>query len=232
VEANEILSYLAKREAVLTGKHFVYTSKDVQTSKNNHGPAYINMRQVAHDTGFLSRVGGEMAARLAPLQPDLVLGPETLGRTLANSTGVALGIPAIWCDIVEPNHGPKYATFSPKLNFQRLLPGKRVVIVDDLLTTGGSISLTAIAARKEKANIIGAACVVRRTPDVGAPQCSVPVLKVLAEVEGFEVLTSDECEQRGPCSRAEPIVRRPGHGWQWEAEHPDYSGGYTDLHPV
>lgn len=223
MEASEILDYLAANEAVLTGNHFVYTS-------DNHGPAYINMRQIAHDAGCLSRVGKEIAAQLAPLQPQIILGPETLGRTLADHTAPALdGCMAIWCEIVEVSPSVKCVVFNPKLNFQRLLPGKRVAIVDDLLTTGGSISLTAIAARDLGADVVGAACAVRRTPDVGPKACSVPELKVLAEVEGFEMLTPSECEERGPCSRLEPIVRRPGHGWKWEERHPEYKGGYTNL---
>jgi orotate phosphoribosyltransferase len=224
MEAQKILDHLARNEAVLTGRHFVYSSF------TDHGPAYINMRAVAHDAGFMSRIGEELAEQLAPLGADIVLGPETLGRTLADHTGAALGCMAIWCDIVDSGQGTnKKAVFSPKLDFRRLLPGKRVVIVDDLLTTGGSIWNTAMAARDGGADVVGAAAVVRRTPDVGADACGVPELKVLSEVEGFEKLTVKECEEHGPCSRLEPIVRRPGHGWKWEQAHPDYAGGYVDL---
>ncbi len=223
MEATQILGFLAEREAVLTGSHFVYTSQ------SNHGTAYINMRQVAQEAGFMSSVGYDLAVRLKSFQPDIVLGPETLGRTLADHVGPSLDCQAIWCDIVEQKDGSKKAVFSEKLNFTRLLPGKRLVVVDDLLTTGGSIFAAVTAAREGGADVVGAACVVRRTPDVGASECGVPKLEVLAEVQGFEVMSPEECNERGPCSQHAPIVRRPGHGWKWEETHPDYAGGYIDT---
>lgn len=221
MRSNEILDYLAEKEAVLTESHFVYTSL-------NHGPAYVNMRQVAHEAGFMRSIGDTMAVWARRLSPDIVLGPETLGRTLAGYTADPLQCQAIWCDIVDNPGEPKKAVFSPKLGFDRLLPGKRVVVVDDLLTTGGSILAAVTAAQEAGADVVGAVCAVRRTPDVGEEACGVPVLGVLAEVSGFEMMSWEECKQRGPCSRNEPIVRRPGHGWKWEQEHPDYVGGYVD----
>lgn len=224
MEENEVLNGLSSHQAVLTGKHFVYTS-------GAHGSAYINMREAAHDARFMRAIGQEMAHQLEDLNPEIILGPETLGRTLAGYVAAKLGIPAIWCDMVElnPDTHEKLAVFSDKLNFSRLLPGKRVAIVDDLLTTGSSLMAASRAAMAEGADVIGAACAVRRTPDVGAHECGVPELKVLAEIQGFGVLTLGECASIGPCSRNEPIVLRPGHGWKYQQKHPDYPGGYVSL---
>lgn len=223
MQVNEMLDHLANNQAVLTGMHFVYTD-------GGHGPAYINMRRVGHDGVFLAEVGEDLADKVASYTPEVIIGPETLGRTLATHTGNALnGVIVIWCDIVEDEKGLKQAVLSAKMDFARLLPGKRVAIVDDLLTTGSSIRLTAECVEEAGGEVVVAAAAVRRTPEVDAKKCSVPALEVLAEVEGFEVLTEEECLQRGPCSRLEPVVLRPGHGWKWQASHPNYEGDFTTL---
>lgn len=226
MDAQEILSELAEAEAVLTGLHFVYTSGE---RGGNHGPAYINMRRVAHKTVFLDAVAADLGEAVRSLRPDMVIGPETLGRTLADKVGSYLGIDAIHCDIVELEDGSKVARFSPKLDLGRLVKGKRFVIVDDLLTSGGSIKLVAELIVEHGGIVVGAGVVVRRSPDVGAEQCGVPELRVLAEVQGFVVLTRDQCEASGPCSRDEPIVRRPGHGWKLEQDEPNAKPGFRDL---
>lgn len=213
---SEILERLAEGEAVLTGLHFVYTAGD-------HGTAYINMRAVAHQTDFLEELGEDLSEVLKEYNVDIVVGPETLGRDLARFTASWLSVESAWCDIVEVD-GVKQAVFSPKLNFARLFPGKRVAVVDDLLTTGGSIRLTVEAVQAAGGEVVVAAAVVRRTPDITAEKCGAPELVVLAEVQGFEKFTEEECAAHGPCSRQVPVVARPGHGWKWLEEHPDYPG--------
>jgi orotate phosphoribosyltransferase len=210
----EILDHLAQEGAVLTGSHFIYTS-------GAHGTAYINMRAVAHQAWWLSMVSNEMAARIANSNVDLVLGPETLGRTLAQYTALGVGGEGIWCDIVEDGDR-KYASFSPKLGFDRLVEGKRIAIVDDLLTTGSSIKMTADLVIASGGTPVIAVAVVRRTPDVTAENCGVPQLKVLADVPGFSIFSPEECEAHGPCSEHVPVVLRPGHGHAWIKDHPGY----------
>jgi orotate phosphoribosyltransferase len=181
------------------------------------------MRQVAHDAKWLDRVADELAHRLARSEVfDLIIGPETLGRTLAVSVAARFGLPGIWCDMVGEGDD-KRAVFSPKLNFGRLVEGKRVVIVDDLLTTGSSINLVAQLIREHGGIPDIAAAVVRRTPDVTAEDCGVRTLEVLADVPGFLVYTSEQCAQYGPCSQRVPVVLRPGHGHEW-IKHPENVG--------
>lgn len=210
-----ILEYLAQEGAVLTGSHFVFTS-------GNHGTAYINMRAVAHDAQWIDQtIAGHLSIAVNEYRPDVILGPETLGRNLAQSVGAWKGLPAIWCDIGEID-GIKQASFSPKLDFGRLVQGMRVAIVDDLLTTGSSIKLVSQLVTDAGGEVVVAAVVVRRSPDVTAESCNVPALEVLAEVSGFEVFTPAQCAEYGPCSMEVPVVLRPGHGHAWIKDHPGY----------
>jgi orotate phosphoribosyltransferase len=215
MEAQRILDFLGSEGAVLTNSHFIYTS-------GLHGTAYINMRSVAHHSWWLSAAGRQMGKLIRDEGADLVLGPETLGRTLAGYAALEIrGQRGIWCDIVEDETG-KNAKFSPKLGFDRLIPGQRVAIVDDLLTTGSSIKLAAELVKSHDGVPVVGVAVVRRTPDVSADDCGVAVLHVLADVPGFRTFTEAECQEHGPCSRRAPVVLRPGHGHEWVKDHPDY----------
>lgn len=211
----EILDYLARQSAVLTGSHFVYTS-------GNHGTAYVNMRKVAYDARWLAQVGKTLAAKIAPYEVDLVVGPETLGRTLADHTAPHLpnGM-GIWCDITGSGD-EKVASFSEKLDFAWLVCGRRVAIVDDLLTTGTSVRAVSRLIEGLGGQVAVTAVVVRRDPEVNAADCSTAALVVLADVQGFESMTEEECKAQGPCSRQIPVALRPGHGHKWIEDHPDY----------
>jgi len=211
----EILHHLAEAGAVLTKRHFVYAS-------GRHGTAYINMREVAHESDWLRWIARGMAYNLRKYEVDVVLGPETLGRTLAGYVALGAGThQAIWCDF-EGEGDAKRAVFSPKLDFGRLVKGKCVAIVDDLLTTGSSIKLAADLVHANGGVPLVGAVVVRRTPDVEAEDCGVDVLEVMADVPGFVTFTSEECAAHGPCSQRVPVVLRPGHGHEWIKDHPGY----------
>lgn len=211
---DSILVDLESQEAVLTGSHFVLTS-------GLHSTAYINMRAIAHQAWWLDRIGREMATQLAGTNVDLLLGPETLGRTLAQFAAIGSTSDAIWCDIVQTDEGRR-ASFSPKFNFGRLVAGKRVGFVDDLLTSGSSIAL-AVDLVVACGGIPAIAVVaVRRTPAITEVDCKVPELRVLADVPGFETFSPEDCATHGPCSRHVPMVLRPGHGHKWIQDHTGY----------
>jgi orotate phosphoribosyltransferase len=215
VNGDEILSYLAEYDAVLTGSHYIYT-------KGGHGTAYINMRAVASHSYWLSKVAQELVYRLRRYQYDILVGPETLGRTLAEYGGLwTREGKAVWCDMTGEGE-MKQASFSKKLGFDRLVKGRQVAIVDDLLTTGSSIKAVSELVTASGSEVVAAAAVVRRTPDVTAEDCGVPALEFLADVPGFVLFSPDECAEWGPCSERVPVVLLPGHGHEWIKNHPDY----------
>ena len=211
---DSIIQFLRDEEAVITDSHLVLTS-------GLHSTAYINLRQVAHLAAFMAQMGALLGDRLSRYSPDLIIGPETLGRNLAISAAVRLGVLAIWCDIVMED-GQKKAVFDPKLNFGRLVPGKRVVLVDDLLFTGSSLRQASELAVEFAGRVVAAGVVVQRSLDVSAADCGAPKLEALAQVEGFQTFTPEECATHGPCFEWRPMLLRPGHGHEWIKSHPDY----------
>lgn len=210
MEAEAILKHLAEAGAVLTNRHFVF-------SKGGHGTGYIDMRRVGHQSSWLDDVADGMAEKIKPYRVDLVVGPETLGRSLAEKIGAWLELDAIWCDVEDAEgEDKKVASFNPKFDFGRLIkPGVRVAIVDDLLTTGSSLLAVAELVKSVGGEVAVAVVVVRRTPDVTAANVGADNLVVMAEIDGFALFTAAECAAHGPCSKRVPVTLRPGHGHKW-----------------
>jgi orotate phosphoribosyltransferase len=88
-----IIDFLKEAGAIRVDEHFVYTS-------GKHGPHYINLRAAAHYASWLDDLGQDLAEFSDAFGADLVIGPETLGRTLAQSVGTWAGtdgLDVIWC---------------------------------------------------------------------------------------------------------------------------------------
>jgi orotate phosphoribosyltransferase len=107
-----------------------------------HGDAYVEKFQVLQDPAATSELCALWAARVrdrdrdgAPLV-DLVAGPTTGGIILAFETARQLGVRAIFAEEVRAADGATRREF--RRGF-RIEPGERVLLVDDILTTGGSL---------------------------------------------------------------------------------------------
>jgi orotate phosphoribosyltransferase len=95
---------------------------------------------------------------------DLVAGPTTAGIILAFEVARQMGIRAIYAEKAENK------TFAFKRG-AAINPGDRVLVVDDVLTTGGSIREVIVAVKERKGIVIGVGVLVDRTeqkPDFGA----------------------------------------------------------------
>jgi len=83
-----------------------------------------------------------------------------------------------------------------------IAPGEKTLIVEDVITTGGSTRETIDAVRKAGAEVVGAASIIDRSggsADVGVPLSSLASLRVLS-------VESSVCDA---CKLGEPVVK-PG----------------------
>jgi orotate phosphoribosyltransferase len=106
-----------------------------------HGDAYVEKFQVLQDPAATSELCGFFAThgRVTggdDLLVDLVAGPTTGGIILAFETARQLGVRSIFAEEVRGDDGALRREF--RRGF-RIKPGERVLLVDDILTTGGSL---------------------------------------------------------------------------------------------
>ncbi len=203
-----ILEILQEAGAVYTDDHLVLTS-------GRHSPVYINMRAIAPYFARLDlctwHLEGEVGGGY-----DVVVGPETLGRTLAQAVQSDC---AVWCDITGVGNN-KTAIWPAKMGFEsHLRPGMRAVIVDDLLTTGSSVRPVVELLRSAGLEVVAVAVVVRRNQAITAETLGVPQLIFLEDVDGGTTYAPDECPM---CVKGKPLRLRPGHGWEFARDNPEH----------
>ncbi len=124
---------LFRRSGALREGHFLLKS-------GRHSEAYLEKFQVLQDTVATSELCGFWAAahrdETGARDVDLIAGPTTGGVILAFETGRQLGTRAIFAEEVRGDDGTARREFRRGFSIE---PGERVVLVDDILTTGGSL---------------------------------------------------------------------------------------------
>ncbi|MBC6718164.1 MULTISPECIES: orotate phosphoribosyltransferase [Aurantimonas] len=164
--SEEVLAIFREAGAYLEG-HFILTS-------GLRSPVFLQKARVFMHPHLTERLCKALAERIreeVSPAPDYVVGPAIGGLIPAYETSRHLGAPAIW---VERENG----VF--RLRRFEISPGDRVVIVEDIVTTGLSIRETVECLRGLGAEVLAAACIIDRSAgkvDVGVP------LIALAEYE-------------------------------------------------
>lgn len=128
---------------------------------------------------------------------DLVAGPTTGGILLAFELARQLDIPAAYAERIE--EGSAERTFKRGTVIE---PGTRVLVVDDIMTTGGSVRATLEALRRVDAEVVAVALLVDRSG--GSVDFGVSMV-ALAELE-IDTWTEDEL----PEWLAEVPITKPG----------------------
>lgn len=132
--------------ALLQG-HFKLTS-------GMHSNTYFEKFQVLQYPKYVEQLCTELATRFANDNIELVLGPTTGGVLLAYEIGKQLGTRGIFAEKGESGR-------TLKRGF-KIEPGTRVLVVDDILTTGGSVWDTIAVVKENNAVLAGVGILVDR----------------------------------------------------------------------
>jgi orotate phosphoribosyltransferase len=182
----EVLDLFRQAGALLEG-HF-------KLSSGLHSDRYLQSALVLQYPDFAEQMGRTLAARLEHLQPTVILSPALGGIIIGQEVGRAMQVRSIFA---ERQDG--------KLTLRRgfaLSPSDRVVVVEDVITTGLSTRETIETAHATGAQVLGAAAIIDRGSD--ASRLNVP-LQALVRME-VPAYPPESCPM---CAKGQPVVK-PG----------------------
>ena len=164
-----------------------------------HSPEYLQSAIVLSWPQHAETLGRELASRILGLLPQkdvaLVISPALGGLIIGHEVARALGVPFFFTE----------RDADRKMSLRRgftLKPGDRVVVVEDVITTGGSTKEVIDIVRAAGAIPVAAGSIIDRSGgavDLGIPRAALETLNVVA-------YQPDECPM---CKAGQPLVK-PG----------------------
>jgi orotate phosphoribosyltransferase len=167
MKSEEVVERFRRTGALLEG-HFVLTS-------GLHSPVYLQCALVLQHPAEAEAFGRALAAHFAGQHVEAVVAPAIGGIIIGYEVARALGVRSLW---TEREAG--------KMTLRRgfsVRAGEGVLVVEDVITTGGSTRETIEALRDAGAHVVGAASVIDRSggrADVGVPRVALATLEVPA----------------------------------------------------
>lgn len=183
---DELLNIFKQAGAFLEG-HFVLTS-------GLHSPHYVEKFRVLEHPAHTAELCAEFVAQWGAQSPTVVLGPATGGIILAHETAKQLGIRAMFTERVD-------GAMVLRRGFE-LTAEDRVLLVEDIVTTGGSMFEVIDVVKATGATLLGLAFLVDRSGgkvDFGIPSRALLTLDVITH-------QPDDC----PLCRDGVAIRKPG----------------------
>jgi orotate phosphoribosyltransferase len=171
-------------------------------SSGRHSDRYVEKFDLLRQPAATSRACEGFADAFQDSGVDVVAGPTTGGIILAFEVARQLGVVAAYAERKSEGAGREFrrgTTFSP---------GSRVLVVDDILTTGGSVRETLEALESQPVEVVGVGILVDRSGgsvDFGVPMRAL----VTMQIETWE---PEDCPL---CAQGMPLVKpgtTPGAG--------------------
>ena len=182
----EVLTVFRRSGALHEG-HF-------RLSSGLHSPGYLQCALVLQHPREAEMLGAALGALVRPLGASTVLSPAMGGIVIGQEVGRALGVRAIFAERQD-------GALMLRRGFA-LDPGEKVIVVEDVVTTGGSTRETMEVARAAGAIVVGACAIVDRSG--GKQGLDVPFHALLPmDVKTYQ---PDDCPL---CQAGVPVVK-PG----------------------
>lgn len=198
-----VLALFARRGAILTETHAVYAS-------GRHGSAYVNKDAIYPHVNDLSTLCRLMASGFVEDGVDVVVAPALGGIALTQWIAHHLSVDGR--EVLAVYAEKSGDGFALTRGYDQLVAGKRVLIAEDILTTGGSVAKVVSSVEAVGGVVIGVVALCNRGA-VLAETLGVSRLQALVDVN-LESWSEDECPL---CKRGVPINTTVGKGREFLA---------------
>ena len=151
------------------------------------GIMFKDITPMLRDPSALAQVIAELAAPWTGRGITAVVGIEARGFILAPSVALELGVGFVparkpgklpWT-AVRQSYGLEYGTDAIEMHIDALRPGDRVLIIDDVLATGGTANAAVTLCKRQGSEVVGCGFLVELGMLEGRAKLTVPVASVL-----------------------------------------------------
>ena len=186
MDREAVLGLFRSSGALLEG-HF-------KLSSGLHSGGYLQCALVLQHPAHAEALGRALGEQLRALGANAVLSPALGGLIIGHEVGRALGVRAIFAERQEK-------TLTLRRGFQ-LSSSDRVVVIEDVVTTGGSTRETIVVAEAAGAKVVGAGAIIDRSG--GNSSLGVPFSSLVAL--SLPTYQPEDCPM---CKAGSPVVK-PG----------------------
>jgi len=181
MKENEVLEVLKEVEAIKEG-HF-------QFSSGLHSETYIQCAMILKEPKLAEKICSALAELFRADKPEVVVGPALGGIIVAYEVARALGVTGFW---TEREQGVMRLRRSFTIK-----PGQRVLVVEDVITTGGSSKEVVELVQEMGGQVIGVGAIVDRSN--GKANIPVPYRALLTrEMNNYDPAECPLCKQGIP----------------------------------
>ncbi|MDC0480435.1 orotate phosphoribosyltransferase [Candidatus Marinimicrobia bacterium] len=147
INKRHILDIFKSTEALLSG-HFVLTSR-------RHSSSYFQCAKVLQHPKYLTEFSRMIADEFENTEPDVVISPAIGGVVLGTEVGTQMGCRTIFAERKE-------GKMVIRRGFE-IVSGEKVLVVEDVITTGGSVKEVMDLVEESGGNIMGVGVLVDRS---------------------------------------------------------------------
>jgi orotate phosphoribosyltransferase len=176
--AEDVLRRLRDTEALLEG-HFLLTS-------GLHSGDYVQCAKVLQFPQHAEVMGAGIADQVRHLSVEVVMSPAIGGIVLGQEVARALGVRAIFAEREQ-------GQMTLRRGFD-LTPGERVLVVEDVTTTGGSVREVIEVAQARGGNLVAAAAILDRSDGTATFPAPFHALATL-QMQAYAADACPQCQQ-------------------------------------
>jgi orotate phosphoribosyltransferase len=147
INKQHIFDIFKSTEALLSG-HFVLTSR-------RHSSSYFQCAKVLQHPKYLTEFSRMIADEFENTEPDVVISPAIGGVVLGTEVGTQMGCRTIFAERKE-------GKMVIRRGFE-IVSGEKVLVVEDVITTGGSVKEVMDLVEESGGNIMGVGVLVDRS---------------------------------------------------------------------
>lgn len=206
MKSDELLAIFKKNKGYISGSHIVYTS-------GKHGEVYFNKDAIYPHTKDISLICRSIAESYKENEIEAVAAPALGGIILSQWVAFHLS------ELTGREILGVYTEKTPDKNqiftrgYDKLVTGKKVLVVEDITTTGGSVRKVIESVRKAGGNVVSVCVLVNRDPDGINTQTIGAQFRALAEVR-VKAWDEKECPL---CAKSININTEVGKGREYLA---------------